>query len=120
MQMNSLMVCLYTIINPWLFTMNSVSTPISQAYDSLAIVKMSHPEKNHFFPKMFILIFIIIFLYTANVNQNETFKILFISPYFHTSNMPMEKLMFIVLVHKLKFINKCTFHFLHYKKMIAA
>ena len=54
MQMNSLMVCLYTIINPWLFTMNSVSTPISQAYDSLAIVKMSHPEKNHFFQKMFI------------------------------------------------------------------
>ena len=51
MQMNSLMVCLYTTIIPWLFTMNSVSTPISQAYDSLAIVKMSHPEKNHFFPK---------------------------------------------------------------------
>ena len=36
--------------------MNSVSTPTSQAYDSLAIVKMSHPEKKTFFvQKMFIL-----------------------------------------------------------------
>ena len=51
MRMNSLMVCLYTTINPWLFTINSVSTPISQAYDSLAIVKLSHPEKKTFFSK---------------------------------------------------------------------
>ena len=39
------------LFNPWLITMNSVSIPISQACDSLAIVKMSHPEKNHSFPK---------------------------------------------------------------------
>ena len=51
MQMNSLIVRFYTTIIPWLITMNSVSTPISQAYDSLAIVKMSQPEKNQLFPK---------------------------------------------------------------------
>ena len=31
--------------------MNSVSTSISEAYDSLAIVKISHPKKNTFFSK---------------------------------------------------------------------
>ena len=45
MQMNSLMVCLYTTINPWLSRMNSVSKPISQTYDSLAIVEVSQPKK---------------------------------------------------------------------------
>ena len=51
---------------------------------------------------------IIIFLGIANDNPNVPSKILFITRSFHTHNMPitpMERLMFIMLVHNKVFIS---------------
>ena len=53
------------------------------------------------------IMFIVIFLGIANTNQNDTSKILFISPSFHTYSMPttlIKRLMFIMLVRNKVFI----------------